>query len=1050
MTELLEQLGFGLSDGAIVSVGLSVFAVLALVWWLGTKLVWIRKWPAFFIRVVLVLLLLLSLAGLSSVRRVDQVALVAVLDVSGSMRLLAPKVPVVRAQSDGTSVQSQVPFTTRAAELIALRAAEKKPEDLFGAVAFAGQGQTVIAPRSGGVVSQAEPKQGEPAPKINLANMLLEQRADGTDLAGAIELALASVPESATGRLLVVSDGLATKGDVLAAARLAASRGVVIDVVPAVYKVEREVMVTEVDAPLRAPPGSQVPLRVVLDATTAGRGLLRLVQEGQEVDINGASAGLGQEVNLTVGRNVITLGAQLSLGRVHRFEVIYEPFAPAEGQLVSDTSSENNRGLAVTMSPGAGKVLVLDGGSAEDRQGSDVLAAMLREGRLDTTVISATAAPSNLLAWQEYDLVILQNLAAEVMSEESLTQLRQYVTDFGGGLLMTGGVQSFGAGGWKATPIEPILPVTLDVPERLVLPTAAVVLIIDSSGSMGRGVSGTDRNQQQIANQGAVAALRTLDVRDLVGVIRFDNRAEWVVDLQANNKPAETAEAILDIAPSGGTNLPPAMEMAFDSLARTQAQVKHVIVLSDGLSQGRERLGALARRYEQAGIKLSAVAIGDAADASGLEALARVGGGEFFQVVDPTILPRVLIKAVRVMRTPLVREQPFVPMAATTASPLVAGFAGENVPALGGLNLSQAKISSDQKQVEGVNYILISPEGEPVLATWQAGLGQAGAFTSDFHRWGQGWSQWPAGRVFAAQLAKSLARSSEASGLELVATADQSRAEVRLEAVDDRGRPIDGLQVAASVFSPRGEQVNLSMQQTGPGLYSAGAAVRESGIYIVTAAVSSGGGQGKTGSTGAPVVGGIVVPPGQELRTLAADGAMLREVAKITGGREISLAELEQMTSQSLYLRDTIEKRESRQPLWPILVAIAAGVFVLDVASRRVAWERLTDRASRREMLEAARKRTESAASSVQRLKKTTVEAGVRADEQVRSQPSVREPVMVRRPTFVRRAAEEVKPEAGGAEGAAEGAVMPAVKEEEAGSGLLAAKKRARARMEEK
>jgi uncharacterized membrane protein len=86
--------------------------------------------------------------------------------------------------------------------------------------------------------------------------------------------------------------------------------------------------------------------------------------------------------------------------------------------------------------------------------------------------------PADLLSLQNYDLIVLNDIAAAELATAQQQLIARYVTDLGGGLIMTGGENTFGAGGWNNTPIAEVLPIELDPPKELRLPTAALVLVL--------------------------------------------------------------------------------------------------------------------------------------------------------------------------------------------------------------------------------------------------------------------------------------------------------------------------------------------------------------------------------------------------------------------------------------------------------------------------------------------------------------------------------------------------------------------------------------------
>ncbi len=89
-------------------------------------------------------------------------------------------------------------------------------------------------------------------------------------------------------------------------------------------------------------------------------------------------------------------------------------------------------------------------------------------------------------------------------------------------------------------------------------------------------------------------------------------------------------------------------------------------------------------------------------------------------------------------------EQPFVPTLAGD-SPILRGLTGAGWPTLYGYNGTQIKNAARE--------ILRSPDGDPVLAQWQYGLGRTVAWTSDTKgKWGRDLVAWDEFGRFAAQL----------------------------------------------------------------------------------------------------------------------------------------------------------------------------------------------------------------------------------------------------------------------------------------------------------
>ncbi len=788
-------------------------------------------------------------------------------------------------------------------------------------------------------------------------------RTDGTDLAGALRLARAMFPPDARRRIIIFSDGNQTQGDALALAETFAPDArdpIRIDVVPLTYRVQNEIIVESLDTPARASPGAVIAARVTLTSTGPAQGILRVFEESTEVDVSPADPRLGLPVSLAQGSNIVVLSVPLSTGLVHRLSAVFDPAtAPATTPPAppADTADANNRAESFTITPGGGSVLILDGiGNADADSPGRILPRALDAAGIRTTVIAPAALTDDLLALQAFDAVILQNVPADALAPSVQLALQRSVTEFGGGLIMSGGPASFGAGGWRNTPIEPVLPVLLDLPERLVAPPTALIIVLDTSGSMGFTVMGSSRTQQQIANEGAALAIETMDPRDFVGVIAFDTSYSVVAPLAPNANPRVTADLVRALSPGGGTNIPPALAAAYEQLKAVKASQKHVIVLTDGMSSGRNTLPDLVRQMRADDIRVSTISVGDGADAEGLAVLAQIGGGQAYEVVDPNLLPRVFLRAVRVVRTPAIRETPFdpvslVPSPATDALPLP-------FPPLNGITLAQQRPAITDNRPTGVTDALITPTGEPLLSHWQAGLGTVAAFTSDAHNWAGPWLGWPGYSRFWSQLVRLVARSASTQRGDASLVFDGDRLRIRVELQDEQDRPADGLEVTASIFGPDGSRRTITLTQDAPGLYTASAPASAAGVSAIPGAtiatISARASAGSSGSTASapirpppPIVVGAFRPPGTEFRALASNDALLAAIAQTTGGRVYALSPPPSPALSreiALFDRDQVQPRQARRPLWTLLIWLALGALLLDIATRRIAWDRLLHR----------------------------------------------------------------------------------------------------------
>jgi uncharacterized membrane protein len=995
----------------------------------------VRRWSAVAIRVLLIALVSAMLAGASSVRRTDRLAVVAVVDVSQSVRMFGD----VGVGADGKPLDPiQVVrdlYARATSDNVNGGAGSRGPDDLAGIVVFDGRAAAIATPTRASI--------GDRSLDVKMA--------DGTDIAGALRYAAALIPPDASGRLLLFSDGNQTTGDAAAAARglVGGASRLPIDVVPIPLAAGNEVMVESVDTPPRAAAESTITVRVTLTSSGPATGSLSLLRENQPLDINGAEPGFALRVALKPGRNVELITVPLPPGTLHRFTAIYEP-TMENGRPIGDRRPENNRAEAFTVTPGKGSVLLVDGvgHAAKDSPGL-ALADTLRRAGIEVTAIPPEGIPQSILALGAYDLVILENVPAEAVPQATQEAMVSHVKDVGAGLVMIGGPDSFGAGGWKGSAIEPILPVKLDLPEQLVQPDAAVVFIIDNSGSMGRPVFGTVSNQQEIANQAVALAVRTLDKKDLVSVVVFNSTTDLLVPLSPNTDPQATAEKVLSITPGGGTILAPALEEARDQLKGVKAAVKHVIVLSDGQSLNASSLPGIAGKMKsEDGITVSTIGVGNEMDEDTMGAMAQRGGGQFYAVSDPSMLPKYFLKAIRIIRTPLIREGKFQPVILPVPSPLTADLG--QPPPLTGLILTQRRPEAT------ITYAMAAPTGEPLLAHWNVELGQVVAFTSDAHHWAAQWLDgWPGYSQFWTQVARTAARVTTPGRMDLTTTIEDGVLKLHLDAADESGRPLDLLTVPATIYSPSNKQIAATLTQTGPGTYDGSVPAPESGSYIAIV-------KPRTESRRlSPVIGGASAASGLEFRSLVTNTALLEAIAQESGGRFLNLFPVTEATRlPDLFDRAKIPPSTARTPLRGPLLLWSLLILLMDVATRRIAWDRFVSREFgvdlRKSAAEAVRERGHEAAATVSRLRDrdealaagASTSAALSDEDAQRVADAERERRRRARMAAVRTSAQEAAATEPAQQAPASdktAAPPPAAKKED-GSSLLAAKQRAKER----
>lgn len=843
------------------------------------------------LRWLVIVLLCSALAEPAALRQSKDVAVVAIIDASDS-------VPADQQR--------------RALEFLSASLGRKQPGDRLGLVTIARDGrvQSLTTPRPGPL------DMSSPGPT------------DATALQRGIELARAIIPEDAAGRLLLISDGNSTSGTLAhAVARLRAD-GVPLDVVVVDYDRSAGVRVEEVILPHWVREGDTVNARVVLNAGSRAAGQLRLMLDGQPIDLDPDSPGTGSRLELEPGLRVVSQPLRLPPGPVHRVEAIFEP------DDARASAPDLLRAEGVTFTSDHGRVLVL----AEHEQAARPLIDSLSSDELKVEIRPAATAPHDLAGWSGYDAVILFDQPASNFTLAQQSNLARYVEDAGGGLLVVGGPESYGAGGWIGSPLEKLLPLQLDPPQKRQLPMGALAIVIDRSGSMSTEVTGSGMNQQGIANEAAALAVRSLSRLDQVAVVAFSDGYETVVPLTRCSAPDDIARRIRAIGSGGGTNMFPAIEAAAVEVLKSPGGVKHIIVLTDGETIGDARV-AINRvaALQRLGVTLSTIAIGDAPNGTLLRQLAEAGGGRWHTVASGALpaLPQIFIKEAQTIRRTLIWEGPAFSPKLAFADESMRGLSTP-LPAMTGY-----VVTADRGGLSSVS--LRGPEGDPILARWQHGLGRVTAFTSDAtSRWNAGWISWPGFRSFWSQQLKWTMRPSGDALARLAVENRGERARVTLELLDSSGERASFAAIAGRLVSPTtgtdapdGSR-HVQFQQVGPGRYEAEVDAAAVGSHLLSVKYTMPGAtadslQGKSGTVRAA----IVRRAGDELRQATPDTATLWSAARQTNGRIHRL----DAGGVDLWNRDHLTMPIASRAIWMLAALAAIGLFLVDVAARRITIE---------------------------------------------------------------------------------------------------------------
>ena len=837
-----------------------------------------RRVASLVIRLVLVACLVMSLAGARLVLPADRLSVVFLLDASASM-LDATREELVSWARDAVG--------------------EMPEGDTAGVVVFGG---TALVDRL-------------PSNLRELADPGSRPVAGATDVAAAVRLAEAIMPAGTQQRLVLLSDGNDTSGEAEEAIAAATARGLRLDVVLPADEAAAEALVDALDAPPGARVGETIDLSVRLRSTIETTATLRLLADGETVAT--------RQLELEPGISTIPFGVTAEEAGFHVFRAVLEP--------EDDRFTENNAADAYVLVTGEPQVLV----ATDDGERAADLVASLTDGSLEVTVVASTGVPSSLTTLAGYDAIVLDNVEADALGDTTMASLQVYVRDLGRGLVMLGGRDSFGAGGYLDTPIEQTLPVYMDVRDRDRTPEVAMVAVIDQSGSMAdchctgdsrdnANPSGTRGFEKvDIAKEAILRAAEALAPTDQLGVVSFNENAHWAVRTGPIDFGA-LGEG-LDFGADGNTNIYAGLKAAYDDLVTNPASLRHIILITDGWSTS-GAYDELLEDMRTAGITLSTIGTGGGSGQI-LRRMAEASGGRYYDAGDATTIPDIFVRETIRTAGEQVVEETFQPIP-SAPSEILEGLDAGRLPQLLGYNATTAKGSA--------TVALLTAREDPLLAPWQYGLGRAVAWTSDARQqWAAPWIGTAEFGTLTAQLVSWTLPPQDSEGIEVrFSPAAGGQMSVEVTSTDEEAGPRNFYRTVLRLVAPDLTPTQTVLEQIGPGRYAGTVHAADPGAYLVRVAQTR---EDETGTDAASRTLGLVSPAADEYRRLGIDADALRSYAAIGGGRELPLTGEEE--AAGLWAHD-IAARAFPTPIWPWLLLLAILLVPLDVGVRRVALSR--------------------------------------------------------------------------------------------------------------
>jgi uncharacterized membrane protein len=850
----------------------SMFALMAVcvwIWWMYVAgysgLPGRRSGMAFLVRALVVGVFCVALAEPRAVRTSDLLSVVYAIDLSDSI-------------GEG-STQSALDFMSNTVS--------NKPErDQAGLVVF---GRNAAA--------ELPPRQSFPYDSTSVSiNSHVDRGA--TNIEQALSLSAAMLPEENAGRIVLISDGAATEGSLTRILDDLKSRDIAVDVLPVQYDYSHEVWLERLDLPRFVKIGDNYEGVIVLSSLQNGSGRLVVREQGRVIS--------EQPVDFRAGKNRYVVPIKL------REPGYYEYSATIETPTGADQLKQNNTVLNYLYVKGEGRVMVVRDSAGKAQDWESLVAALKAEQRL-VDVFTAEQFPRDALSLMPYDAVIFVNVAADSFDPVQFKAVHDAVRDLGVGFLMVGGRNSFGPGGYNKTPIEDVLPVTMDITKKKILPKGALVIVLHTC-EFPEGNTYAKRVTKE--------AIRVLGSQDEAGVLAFmGGDSSWVFELTPVSQYDAMVRKINAATPGDMPSFQPIMEAGYTALAKSDAAAKHMIVISDGDPQPPNP--KLLQDCKAKEITISTVSIypHGGIEVGTLQAMANLTGGRYYTTNDPDQLPSIFIKEAKSLKRAMVLNKTFTPEIGFP-SPVLKGLG--SLPPLHGYVLTTPKERLTEEILQA--HLPEEESVDPVLARWKFGLGTTAAFTSDLStNWGAEWVGWEGYRPFVKQLMIDIARVQEEEHLRMWAYSSGTQGVIVAEDFHPQNM---FLEMQAQVSGPQDKSESVTLRQIAPRRYQATFPLWGPGRYQVMAI-------GKSGDRTARTQGGFIVSYSPEYLRFRSNPMVLDEIAEKTGGKVLK----KDTPADEIYRSRRHPKRSSR-PIFDWFLVALACLLPADVAFRRIQIDR--------------------------------------------------------------------------------------------------------------
>lgn len=560
----------------------------------------------------------------------------------------------------------------------------------------------------------------------NIASSYPPESTNATDLANALQTAANRLAYADRPEILLLSDGGFSDPSLGKTAR---QIGMPVSVIPLPANSEPEVAISRLLIPSSVHAEEPFAVTVSLSANCRTETRIICMRNGEKTD--------ERQISLEPGMTPVELLQKIDTPQQVKWEISIEP--------ETDTVIENNQVTLTNEISEKARLLFITLNPPE----IGPMAARLLQYGFDISVLSPEQFPETPETLSSLTAILFSDIPIGSLTETQINALGDYIRNQGGSFFLSGGLRSFAAGGYIDSSLESILPVRSECRPDKDSSNAAILFLLDQSGSM-KG------EKEKFAKSALLAALSGLSGGDRLAVVTFDQKPNLLVPFSYAFDSNQIRQAIAAIGSGGGTDIEVALLEAESLFEHIDSGRKQIILLSDGNFPPFNPELFIAGLCQNR-IPLTVVELRSGSADGTLKNLALSTGGLYYPVDDPASLPRLFAEETERVRMPAIEETKSFP--SKRSGDAILSILPDPLPPLDGYVRTEAKEESE--------VLLTLPDDRPLLVSWHLGLGTVTVWTSDITtRWFTPWLEQAETAPFWSALIRSTEKAAEKRDIE--------------------------------------------------------------------------------------------------------------------------------------------------------------------------------------------------------------------------------------------------------------------------------------------